>query len=43
MKKEYVEYKSGIAPRMSSNELSRIIDFVEQMEDEAESGLDLRA
>lgn len=42
MRKEYIEYKSGAAPRMSLDELSRIIDFVEQMDDEAEEGLDLR-
>lgn len=43
MRKEYDELPAGSSlPRMSANELSRIIDFVEQMEDETDSALGLR-
>lgn len=42
MRKEYNELPAAAQPRLSADELARIIDFVEQMEDETESALGLR-
>ena len=43
MKREYEEFPSSLeVPSMTPNELSRILDFVEQMEDETDAALDLR-
>jgi multiple sugar transport system substrate-binding protein len=43
MNREYEEFPSNLeVPSMTPNELSRILDFVEQMDDETDAALDLR-